>query len=165
MPQTTTRVGTGYCLIHRSPEFDLPKILYTAGKPPSFAQALPIGSAKNLVPSAVFTRISTSCLPLARASGIAVGHRLYWRPPCRRRRGSCRRSEIPVRRPASGSTPTTATPLPPAPVTSLAGASVRPRCGTPFSEVLLLVSALAVRSFGILPSVRNCLELHPCAAT
>ena len=90
------------------------------------------GSATNLVASADFTRISTVCLPSLRSSlsVLRTSTGLETALPLTSRIMS------PVWKPCSaagpfGSTPVTTTPLPAAPATSVAGARVRPRRGTP----------------------------------
>src|ERR1700724_679890 len=86
----------------------------------------PMGSATNFIVSAVFTRISTACLPCDLASDSDLRTSLAlptvlpptstmispdWKP--------CSAAE------PSGSTAGTTTPLPPEPATSFAGASLR----------------------------------------
>src|ERR1700739_2900283 len=88
----------------------------------------PMGSATNFIVSAVFTRISTACLPCDLASDTDLRTSLALPtvlPPTSR-------IILPGWKPCSaaepaGSTPVTITPSPPEPATSSAGARLNPR--------------------------------------
>src|SRR5215467_332715 len=130
-----------------------------------FFQAFLIGSATNLIASAVFTRSRTVFLPAVRASLRALRTSAVFAtalPPTSR-------ITSPVLMPRSaagplGSTPTTATPCSPEPATSLAGARLSPSRGESPFDMSSLVSAFACFSLGIWPRVRVRVLLSPLRA-